>query len=111
VQGRVPGRTGVWVGDRKVGALGVRISGGVACHGIALNVSPDLSWYRHIVPCGIADAGVTSMQRELRAPVQASQVAPVLLRALMAQFGYAAAEWLPDVGEMAAAEAGAEAEL
>ncbi len=63
--GVVDGRTGVWVGDEKVGAIGVKISGGVAYHGLALNVAPDLSYFQHIIPCGITDAGVTSMEQLL----------------------------------------------
>jgi lipoyl(octanoyl) transferase len=62
---RVAGRPGVWAGGAKVAALGVRVRGGVSTHGIALNVSTDLDWFDHIVPCGIADAGVTSMERLL----------------------------------------------
>lgn len=61
----VAGRPGVWVGDAKVAAIGVAVRGGVAFHGFALNVAPDLAWYDAIVPCGLADASVTSMQ-ELR---------------------------------------------
>ncbi len=59
---RSPGRPGVWVGDAKVAAIGVRVSRGITTHGFALNVSTDLSWFRDIVPCGLATAGVTSMQ-------------------------------------------------
>lgn len=62
---RVAGRPGVWVGPAKIAAIGVRIDRGVSRHGLALNVSTDLSWFDAIVPCGIADAGVTSMAREL----------------------------------------------
>jgi lipoyl(octanoyl) transferase len=64
---RVAGRPGVWVGGAKVAALGVRIRGGVSMHGVALNVATDLGWFDLIVPCGIADAGVTSMARLLGA--------------------------------------------
>jgi lipoyl(octanoyl) transferase len=65
---RVPGRTGVWTGGAKVapaklGAIGVRVSRGVTTHGFALNVNTDLAWFAHIIPCGIADATVTSMQQ------------------------------------------------
>jgi lipoate-protein ligase B len=69
---RVAGRPGVWVRDNgslaKIAAVGVRVRRGVSTHGIALNVSTDLGWYDAIVPCGIADAGVTSLARVLGAP-------------------------------------------
>ena len=58
---RVPGRPGVWVAGAKVAAVGVRIRDGVSTHGLALNVSTELRWFEAIVPCGIADAGVTSL--------------------------------------------------
>ncbi len=67
--GLVPGLTGVWVGESKVAAIGVKISGGVAYHGFSLNVNPDLSYYDHIVPCGITDREVTSLSRLLDQPV------------------------------------------
>lgn len=68
---RVPGRTGVWIGpdgrgpERKICAMGIRCSRWVTMHGLALNVATDLSYFGHIVPCGIDDRGVTSMQNEL----------------------------------------------
>jgi lipoate-protein ligase B len=64
VAGRCVGRPGVWVGDAKIAAIGVRVSRGVTTHGFALNVNTDLAYFQHIVPCGLADASVTSM-REL----------------------------------------------
>jgi len=71
--GRVPGKTGVWVGERKIGAVGVRITHGVSSHGVALNVTTDLSVYKHIVPCGTPDKEVTSVLLELNAPCLSDQ--------------------------------------
>jgi len=62
--GRVEARTGVWAGGRKLAAIGVRVSRWITSHGFAFNVTTDLSYFGHIVPCGIPDAGVTSL-REL----------------------------------------------
>ena len=61
----IDGITGVWVGGAKIAAIGVKISRGVAYHGFAINVTTDLSYYSHIVPCGIADRPVTSMAEVL----------------------------------------------
>ena len=70
---RVDGRSGVWIvddhGERKLGQIGIRVSRGVTLHGFALNVDPDMSVFSVIVPCGIADAGVTSLAAELRTPL------------------------------------------
>ncbi len=68
------GLTGVWVNGAKIGAIGVKISGGVAFHGLSLNINPDLSYYNHIVPCGIEDRPVTSMAQFLGRPVDEQQV-------------------------------------
>jgi len=66
---RVPGLTGVWVGHEKLAAIGVRISRWVTSHGFALNVTADVEYFNLIVPCGIADRGVTSLARLLGRPV------------------------------------------
>jgi lipoyl(octanoyl) transferase len=66
---RIEGRSGVWVrddsGTRKIAAIGIRVASGTSMHGFALNVAPDLSAFSAIIPCGIADAEVTSMEQEL----------------------------------------------
>lgn len=63
---RIPGRPGVWTDDRsKICALGVRISRGVTTHGFALNVTTDLAWFRHIIPCGLLGTEATSLQKIL----------------------------------------------
>lgn len=101
VQGRVPGRTGVWVGDRKIGAVGVRISRGITSHGLALNVCPDLGAFDRIVPCGQTNRGVTSMAQELGGDAPAlGEVAVGLVQALAAGLGCAEVEWGPDVGQL-----------
>lgn len=82
--GRVTGRSGAWVPTggqgrkRKVAAIGIRVSRGVTMHGFALNCDPDLSWYTRIVPCGIPDADVTSLSRELDRDVTVTQVVPLV---------------------------------
>ena len=58
----IPGLTGVWVGDSKIAAIGVKVSRGVTYHGFSLNVKPNLAYYDDIVPCGITDRGVTSIE-------------------------------------------------
>lgn len=61
--GRRPSYTGVWVGGDKLAAIGVKLTGGVTLHGVALNVTTDLAWFAEVVPCGIRGAGVTSLER------------------------------------------------
>jgi len=76
---RVAGRPGVWVGRAKIAAIGVRVSRGITSHGFALNVNPDLSYFRHIIPCGLPDATITSMAQELeRAPDMGSVMKAVI---------------------------------
>lgn len=75
---RIEGRSGVWVcdeeGSRKIAAIGIRVASGTSMHGFALNVAPDLSAFSAIIPCGIADAEVTSMERELAREITIADV-------------------------------------
>lgn len=76
---REPGRPGVWVGEAKIGAIGVRISRNITSHGFALNVDPNLEYFSHIVPCGLQDVTITSMARELeRTPDMNAVVAAII---------------------------------
>ena len=81
---RIDGRSGVWVrdtnGDRKIAAIGVRVAQGVTMHGFAINVNPDLSSFKSIIPCGIADAGVTSLEIELNRAITIEEVSPLVER-------------------------------
>jgi lipoyl(octanoyl) transferase len=93
---RVDGRSGVWITrgggpDRKVAAVGIRVSRGVTMHGFALNCDCDLSWFDKIVPCGIRDAGVTSLSAETGRRVTVGSVLPSAERALAGALGAAAA--------------------
>ena len=78
---RIVGLSGAWVGDRKIGAIGVRISRWITSHGLAFNVSTDLSCFDLIVPCGIADKGVTSLDVEVGRPVPLDDVADAFVQA------------------------------
>ena len=90
---RVEGRSGVWTPDgaRKVAAIGIRVARGVTMHGFALNANPDLTAYDRIVPCGISDATVTSLSRELDRDVTVDEVLPVVERSLPLLVGAPAA--------------------
>ncbi|XP_068601647.1 octanoyl-[acyl-carrier-protein]:protein N-octanoyltransferase LIPT2, mitochondrial [Brachionichthys hirsutus] len=78
--------TGVWVGDNKICAIGVHCGRYVTSHGFALNCSTDLSWFGHIVPCGVEGKGVTSLSAELRRDVGVEEAIPHLLDAFRDQF-------------------------
>jgi lipoate-protein ligase B len=84
---RRPPYTGVWAGNEKLGAIGVKLAGGVTSHGVALNVATDLGWFDRIIPCGIDGSGVASLE-SLGAPGHTpALVAPVLAGCLAAAFG------------------------
>ena len=103
---RVPGRSGVWLAEsansavtrpeRKIAALGIRVSRGVTMHGFALNCDVDLGWYDRFVPCGIADAGVTSLSAELGREVTVHDVLPLVERRLDELLAWAPYDATPD---------------
>lgn len=92
--GRVPGRSGVWlpagvrrgelVPARKVAAVGIRVTRGVTMHGVALNCDNTLDYYNHIVPCGLADTGVTTLSEELGRDITVADVSDVFTGHLLA---------------------------
>jgi lipoate-protein ligase B len=84
---RRPPYTGVWSGERKLGAIGVKLAGGVTTHGVALNVATDLSWFDRITPCGIDGAGVASLETLDAGDHTPAEVAPMLAAALASAFG------------------------
>jgi lipoyl(octanoyl) transferase len=110
---RVPGRSGVWLQadssgsvstgsttagrpERKIAAIGIRVSRGVTMHGFALNCDVDLDWYQRFVPCGIADAGVTSLSRELGRDVTIAEVTPLVEHHLDELLAWAPYDATPD---------------
>ena len=84
--GCLPGRPGVWVGTDKIAAIGVRVSRGVTMHGFALNVSTDLRYFDYIIPCGIPDGGVTSMERLLGTAPSFDEVTARVIESLASFF-------------------------
>ncbi len=91
--GRVDGLTGVWIdggqpNERKICAMGVKSSRWVTMHGLALNVNPDLSYFNNIIPCGITDKAVTSMEKELGKKVDFNLVAEVLKEKIAQVFDF-----------------------
>jgi lipoyl(octanoyl) transferase len=84
--GRSPGLTGAWAGDEKLAAIGVRIARWITSHGFALNVSTNLSHFGLIVPCGITDKGVTSLEKLLGRPAPMSEVEDAVVDAFCAVF-------------------------
>ncbi|VUZ86113.1 lipoate biosynthesis protein B; Lipoate-protein ligase B [Candidatus Methylomirabilis lanthanidiphila] len=87
--GRSRGRTGVWVGDRKIASLGIHVGRWVTRHGFALNVDMDLTPFELIVPCGIQGVRMTSMTQELCRPISIREVTAALTERFEAEFGIA----------------------
>ena len=85
---RVSGMTGVWVGDQKVCAMGVRLSRWVTMHGFALNVRPDMSYFTGMIPCGIKGKGVVSMKELLGVEISIEDVTPPLIQAFQSVFEF-----------------------
>lgn len=86
---RVAGYTGVWVGGEKIAAIGVKVNAqGISSHGFALNVCTDLSYFAGIIPCGIPNRGVTSLERVLGRPVTVNEVIPAVIAAFGEVFGF-----------------------
>ena len=84
--GRDPRNRGVWVGENKIAAIGIRVSRGVSMHGFALNVDPDMAHFAGIIPCGLATTGVTSMRLQLGRAVPMEEVKAVYARAFLGVF-------------------------
>jgi lipoyl(octanoyl) transferase len=79
---RVPGHSGIWVGEDKLAAIGIRVRRGITYHGFALNVAPDLAPFHDIIPCGLPGKGVTSLAALLRRTVRVAEVVPICARAV-----------------------------
>jgi lipoyl(octanoyl) transferase len=94
--GRVEGRSGVWIGNDKIAAIGIRVASGVTMHGFALNCNNAFDAYESIVACGIADAGVTSISQQLGRTVTSTDVVPVIQQHFVTVVG-------PSVTELALA--------
>ena len=90
--GRADKPTGIWVEDEKIATIGVKVSRRVTTHGFALNVATDLSWFQNIVPCGMPDAGVTSMERLLGRIVSLEEVFPIVVERFGKETGRAMME-------------------
>jgi lipoyl(octanoyl) transferase len=85
---RVPKYTGVWIEDRKIAAIGIKVTRWITMHGFALNVNTDLSLYNGIIPCGITNKEVTSLKKELKTEINLQEVKSKILNHAVEIFGY-----------------------
>ncbi len=86
--GREPKYTGVWVEDRKIAAIGIKVSRWVTMHGFAFNVNTDLSFFSGIIPCGISDKDVTSIRREIKSEIPINEIKTKIVKNFAGIFGY-----------------------
>ena len=86
--GREPKYTGVWIEDRKIAAIGIKVSRWITMHGFAFNINTDLSLFSGIIPCGISDKDVTSLNRELGRKIEINEVKTLLVSNFKEVFGY-----------------------
>lgn len=89
---RVEGYTGVWIEDRKIAAIGIKISRWVTMHGFAFNVNTNLDLFNGIIPCGISDKSVTSLQKELGKEISITEVKEKIIRNFINEFNYSSLE-------------------
>lgn len=85
---RNPKHTGVWIGEKKIAAIGIKVSRWITMHGFAFNVNTDLNLFEGIIPCGIQDKAVTSLSRELGTEIKISEVKEKLLKSFIEVFSY-----------------------
>ncbi|KAG8041112.1 hypothetical protein G9C98_002100 [Cotesia typhae] len=95
IKAETSSHTGVWVGDKKICAIGIHGSRFITSHGLALNCNTDLQWFNHIVPCGIEGKGVTSLSQELNTEVTISDVIPIFKNAFEDQFKCTIVDYQP----------------
>lgn len=103
---RRPPYTGIWIGNRKIAAIGVAVRRGITFHGLALNVNTDLSYFDRIIPCGLDWADVTSMSKELDAKQEVKQVQKVFLLRFAEVFAYSNTKEIVDLFDLQAGQKG-----
>lgn len=96
---RIPGLTGVWVNNEKVAAIGIKVSRWITMHGFAFNINTDLSYFHKIIPCGIKDRGVTSLQKILERKIDIEEVKEILINHFLRIFNYQGYEKFSSIEE------------